>query len=517
MLIADTLQRVSSKKQTSEEKTGLQRQASNVTLWLSNHPSYKLRRSIVLKGESAYSGNHLKGDFGSYLDDLESGVLSPPHTLLIDDFTRLSRLPLSLAERLVNRLTDLGITIVTVSDNQSYSPNDSDSLESRIGLLFRLKNAHSDSERKSRMLRDARLRETARIKEGGLIRKKLPFWLSVSEDGNSYVVDQSKADIALTVHKLFQDNNSYTDILKYMKLHNIPTPSKRAKDWTVTTIVNILGSEALTGTIVFNHADKEPEKLHGHFPVILSRKSFDLTQAIQHQRKGTRTGGRSDLFRNVFKGLIRCGECGYSVSISVNTYGRVYLYCEGRKRRGTTIANCQNGRVRHDKLLDQVLHHLLSVPLFDSAASRLNTAELNMKLSSKQAELQKLQSRILLLDDDLIDDFQHMLRALKSEIGEITHQLDSVRIQESTGSTFFDNLEQLELDTVEGRRNLNKHLSRYLSKITYSTVTDEVVLTRNSDGKSKLFNLSDEEYYSESKGLYEASKEDDLSEFEFGD
>ncbi|MFV8461086.1 recombinase family protein [Vibrio campbellii] len=504
MYLVDILQRVSSKKQSSDERTGLQRQDYNTSNWLASRSNYRLRHTIILKGESAYSGRHLDGDFGSYLDDLTNGTMTPPHTLLIDDFSRLSRMPLNEAERLVMKLTDLGITIVTASDDNSYAPSDTNSLESRIGLILKLKASHEESERKSRHLRSANVAKTEAIKSGKQLRtKRLPFWLSVSDNGRFYVVDEDKASIAVLVHELYQSNHTLTDIMRHLKTAGIPTVSTRTTEWTRKTLLNILQSESLFGRITFNHADRETEYLDDHFPVVLSRESFDLTQALLKETKNTRSGKGSAVFRNVFRGLLRCGDCYYTCSVKHNKgQSYSYVYCEGRKRKGYNIGDCHNKSYRHDKLLDKVLYLLQNVELVDSG-STVSATDLQLRISQKEDEFSQQSARLLKVDNSLFDVLQPKVLDLKSEIEELRHQLHMLTIsEESTGSTLIDNLERIDTDTEEGRRSLNKHLSRYLSEITYSRTADTLVLTRKLDGKQLRVPLSLDVSFEEERGFY---------------
>ncbi|GAM64394.1 hypothetical protein JCM19232_1064 [Vibrio ishigakensis] len=469
MKTCDSLVRVSTKKQSTDTKTGLVRQSDNVQSWLSRNPDYELRNVIELKGVSGFSGKHLQGEFGSYLDDLENNVLACPDAFLVDEMSRLTRLPLQQGIALVNRFSALGVTLVFVAEGQTYSPSSSDDLGSFLALTVRLHQAHEESQRKSRMLRSARLQETKSYASGGLVKNRLPNWITISD--NQYVVDEVKADAIRYLHKLYQSNHTYSDILKIFKAESVPVVSIRSRDWSTAVIKNLLTASTTYGLLTRNHADREPQTFENHFPAVISKECYDLTQALIASKKGTRSGGVGKNFNNIFRGCIVCADCGYSVSVKRNSQGRVYMSCEGRNRRGYTVADCKNGGYLQQTLIARVLYILKHERLVDSSTPSEDLPELRLQLSTQQAEYTKFKGRLALIDEDLLPEFQQELRNKKQLLSDLENRIQKATV--TTGTAFdldaeLDNLSRIDITTPDGRRNLNKHLSRRF-KFSYST------------------------------------------------
>ncbi|EGU36484.1 hypothetical protein VII00023_05057, partial [Vibrio ichthyoenteri ATCC 700023] len=246
-MIADTLQRVSTKRQTTDEKTGLDRQDQNISNWLKQNPTYQQRQQIILKGQSAYKGAHLKGEFGSYLEKLRKDAITPPDVLIVDDFSRLSRLPLDIGQDLVKELARLGITIVTASDGQKYEPESQKSLIGQLPILIRLEQAHAESERKSNMIRAAKKqrRDKALQEEGGILNfGNTPKWLKIED--KKYLLIPHRADAIKLIFELVLSGMSKggvaRELNKKRSMVGIVGVMTLLVKWTLTKFLVIISS-----------------------------------------------------------------------------------------------------------------------------------------------------------------------------------------------------------------------------------------------------------------------------------
>ena len=143
------------------------------------------------EGRSAYKGEHLKGELGRFLDDLEVGVTSitdepitPGDVLVIRHLDRLSRLNLADSMDLYNKILKAGIKIYTTMDGRTYSiddPNDVQAVNNAI-VGFAFANANEESKKKSYYIRKNALSRIKQYNDGIRFNqngKKYPFELGL--------------------------------------------------------------------------------------------------------------------------------------------------------------------------------------------------------------------------------------------------------------------------------------------------------------------------------------------------
>lgn len=78
--------------------------------------------NYVDQAMSGWSGKHLKdGSLGQLMNAIEDGIVKSGTLILVEHFSRLTRQNLRDAEKLMHRIWDAGITVVTVRDGTEYS------------------------------------------------------------------------------------------------------------------------------------------------------------------------------------------------------------------------------------------------------------------------------------------------------------------------------------------------------------------------------------------------------------
>ncbi|HIF9342113.1 TPA: recombinase family protein [Photobacterium damselae] len=112
---AVTYQRFSSDRQMGN--SSIDRQTNSQKEWLKANPDVEVIDEYVDEAMSGWSGKHLeKGALGNLLDAAESGILRPGTLVLVEHFSRLTRQNFVDARKLMDRLWEAGITLVTVRD-----------------------------------------------------------------------------------------------------------------------------------------------------------------------------------------------------------------------------------------------------------------------------------------------------------------------------------------------------------------------------------------------------------------
>jgi DNA invertase Pin-like site-specific DNA recombinase len=119
------------------------RQAEAAAKWAAKH-GYELdtRLRIADEGVSAYRGNNAQdGGLGTFIEACRKGLIDPGSFLLVESLDRISRLPAMKALRLFGDITDAGVTIVTLTDDQHSSAErlENDSTSLIIALMVALR------------------------------------------------------------------------------------------------------------------------------------------------------------------------------------------------------------------------------------------------------------------------------------------------------------------------------------------------------------------------------------------
>ncbi|CAH6880155.1 hypothetical protein VCHA48O428_40035 [Vibrio chagasii] len=421
--IADVLQRVSTKKQVSDDRTGLERQDKNIMDWLTTNHDYEIRRQIVLKGESAYKGRHLKGDFGLYLKELREKTLVPPDILIMDDFSRLSRLPLDVGQDLVKELARLGITIVTATDGHEYKPETQASLIGQLPILIRLEQAHADSVRKSSMIRSAKKKRRDEAIQGSKIRfGNPPKWLISESSGFSLV--SHRAEAIRTIFDLINSGMSKGGVARELNKRGILGWDRKGGDtvgkWDSTKISRVVNSKAVTGTHVSRTWDRNGERssqymwtseanekgleIKDAYPRIVSDEVWLLAQAkrsihFQNLAKKTRASlndGRSILV-NAF-----CGVCGSTMRYKRSSLGERYTeyLCSSKAHGGACTTSSMNHGIAEEAVLKLLFDHV-----------NLNAIT---KRSNHSSEVLKLQTQ---------------LEVVRNEVNELSIYINSKNVK----------------------------------------------------------------------------------------
>ena len=114
-------QRFSSDQQKGN--SSLFRQTEAQQAWLAIHPDVTVVKTEVDAGLSGYHGEHLKkGSLGRLVAQIEAGEIEQGSLILVEQFSRLSRLNHDETEDFLKIIWKAGITIVTVRDNTEFPP-----------------------------------------------------------------------------------------------------------------------------------------------------------------------------------------------------------------------------------------------------------------------------------------------------------------------------------------------------------------------------------------------------------
>jgi len=148
-------------------------------------------------------------------------------------------------------------------------------------------------------------------------------------------------------------------------------PEEKSWAWTIAQVKNILKDETYIGNSIHGKQTnisyknkkrvRKPEEEwfrveNTHEPLI-SRDVFDQVQEqIAHRRRQMK-----DATTQIFSGLVKCADCGWSMSFATNRQNKVpysYFNCTSYRQFGRTSSICTSHYIRYDVLYDYVLNRI---------------------------------------------------------------------------------------------------------------------------------------------------------------
>lgn len=424
---------------TPEQERGdsLRRQTEAAARYAALH-GLQLDDSLTFRdlGVSAYTGaNEETGRLGEFLAAIHHGDIPRGSYLLVESLDRLSRQKPRKAVKVLERICEAGITVVTLDDQREYTEEtlDEDPLALMVALLVASR-AHEESAKKARRLGAAwankRSEATAKKKP---LTSLCPGWLQMNaaRDGFDIVPDR-----AAVVRRLFDktlEGIGQHSLAQALNREEVPVFGRGAM-WHRSYINKILSDEATIGRFTPHRIERlegkkvrvPTETIEGYFPAVVDRETFE--------RVGAMIGGRPKSSRapvaNLLAGLARCPVCDATMT-RINKgagpkQGKPYLVCT----RAKVGAGCTYRQVRLEYIEHAIYHH---------------AEELLGGLPSPNARLHATWEELLVQRDVTLDEIDRLVEAV-AKSGQSTALLSRLRKAELQRD---DVLERLNI--VEGQ------------------------------------------------------------------
>lgn len=328
--VAFSYQRVSSGQQVDGH--GLDRQADAAALWCAAN-GHQLDQQLALsdRGKSAYSGRHLRGALGRFLELAQSGQLGSSPVLLVEAIDRLSRQePLDAIETILSGLVGSGVRVVTLEDQQEYSrltiATDASKL---LVLVVKIQAAHEFSKRNG-MRSSASWANRYRAAKAGQkdpSPRCRPYWLDWDELANDFKVNGNTAMVQ-RCFQLSEQGLGHTAIARQLTAEGFTNSSGGRLSGTVAGV--LLRDRRLLGEREITDPEGSTEILQGYFPAVVTVAQFDRCRGLAADRD-TAPGRnrRSKRIRNLFAPILCC-PCGLPLAHRSQSGGRYEkLICNG--------------------------------------------------------------------------------------------------------------------------------------------------------------------------------------------
>jgi DNA invertase Pin-like site-specific DNA recombinase len=335
--------RFSSEKQ--RHGASLDRQIEAATKYANNHSLVLDTSTYRDLGVSAFRSKNAESALGAFIEAVDSKRIQKGSYLLIESLDRLSRDKVPTALRLLLSLTEKGITIVTLMDEQVYSEaNITDNWTKLVVACAIMARANEESVTKSKRAHDAINRRADR---GEIPTTRLPTWMEFSKDRTAAKLVPSRAKI---VKRIFDDvisGISARDIARALNKEKAPVLFY-ATEWRQSALSQLLKNPATYGEF----------KGEIRLPAIVTKARFLKARQIIKDRTLYKGGFSRSNPNNSLVGLSRCGHCGRVMRFLPRTDGSFYLRCVGATDNGVCdgrlfpFVPCEMALVTHLTLME---------------------------------------------------------------------------------------------------------------------------------------------------------------------
>jgi site-specific DNA recombinase len=170
----------------------------------------------------------------------------------------------------------------------------------------------------------------------------------------------------------------------------------RGKPWRVQKVHTILSDSLYKGDYYFNVIDskakqkREPaEWVKTIIPAIIDAAKFEQVRIKRESRAPSKISPSVLSSPTLMTGLIRCGECGGSMTLATGKSGRYKYYkCTSRKNKGNHV--CSSGNLPMEKTDQQVLHQLADKVFAPERVQTMMTALRHRIKTSKESQQEKI-------------------------------------------------------------------------------------------------------------------------------
>ena len=381
--------------------------------------------------DDGYSGlNYNRPNFQRMLQDIENGKID---LVITKDLSRLGRDYIMTGYYTEIYFNEKGVRYIAVNDNIDTINDNND--------IAPFKNILNDMYAKD-ISRKVKSAKRLRMHKGYYISCQPPYGYKVNHnDPNQLVIDEEVVDIVKLIFRLALNNNGVVKIVQELNKRGIDTPSiykskkgdkrcltsieqRKSKftydeinKWNTNTVGKILRDIVYIGDMenhkyeVKNYKTKKrtrvPKEEHiivqNTHEAIISRNDFNKVQDLI---KGRQRPSKYD-FPNIFKGILRCANCGRKLTIGYHlrkSGRRAYSYqCYDRylKHPTDTEANSIRYEVIYQIVDERIkdLFNNINVYGEEFLLSVINSVEIADGLTELKNQKEKINQRLNVLSN----------------------------------------------------------------------------------------------------------------------
>ena len=467
---------------------------------------------VKLYADEGISGTKIKNrkQFLKMMADAELGLFD---MLVVKDISRFARNTVDLLQN-IRRLRELGIETHFLTANMTSMGN-SEFLLTVFGAIAQEESCNTSKRVKFGKKLNA---------EKGRVPNMVYGYDKTKGDYFNLTINKEEANTVRQIYRWYL-NEGYGASKIAIMLNDRGLKTKRGCSWTQNAVCRILENQIYTGKII-NGKEEVVDFLTGKRALknqeewliadkpelrIIDDSSFTAAQRIKKER-GEKFKFHKERHSNqhLFSTLIKCKDCGWSFRRSVRTYKNIYIrwVCSGHNGKGAD--NCPNAvSVDEDCLMEVIENHFANILSEKKGAidyvigefqklyktkdenvaygkelqqkitkinrnrkkymdmytdDLISREELNEKIGSDKQELEKLETELKLVKNNLTngDRFQEILTETFKEIQNI------IDLRQATNAQLRSVLDRIEVDH-EG--NVEIFLKPFKEPELYKTVS----------------------------------------------
>jgi len=311
-------------------------------------------------GVSAFrSKNAKEGALRAFLEAIEHNLVPPHSYLLVESLDRLSRDRILAAQALFLQIIQAGVTIVTLTDQRSYSMDsiNQNPLDLIVSLVV-LMRANEESEMKSRRIRAAFEVMRSRLSEKPWT-ARCPGWLRLDKTTGRFSIVEERAEVVRRIFRESLAGVGRETIARHLNEECIPLfgqGNQRGKLWQKGLIRHFLYTPAVVGTLVPFISEwtdgvqrfRPQEPVKGYFPAIIDKADWDRVQAgraawVSHYRCDVPKTGRANL-------LTRLSRCPFCDRLMILLHGGKPNWRYYQCRQAFSGTGCSDRWVRYPEI-----------------------------------------------------------------------------------------------------------------------------------------------------------------------
>ena len=419
--------RVSSGKQLEGLSMSLQGDEELLEQLAKNYNTTVSDKVYKDEGKSAYKGEHLAGELGKLLNDIDTVKIKSGDIIVMRHLDRLSRLDFEKSMALFNGILGAGVDIYTTMDRRLYSKKLDNSQKAIFNALagFAFSTANEESVRKSYYINKNALAQVQRFQRGERTTcghsydigvGHHPFWVTTRTDNGASIKNPP-----VRIHT--ENYNIAKDLIHYALQGNGITRcqqllEKRGLIYTKQGVRNILESAALYGCLKISLDDKQGGRtefeLDGYYPAVCSKSEFYKLRA-ERKKRTVSNGNRKEYSLLSGSRMLHCG-CKQSLNVHHSKNGAKYYICATQSHN---MINCYT--------LDNLVLNALKSKVFNTEVDDSKLKALEAELDVVSAAYRKKQKLVFDNIELFGDAIKSELSTMKAEVTELESKVEAER------------------------------------------------------------------------------------------
>lgn len=351
-------------------------------------------------------------EFARMMNDIRAGKVT---CVIVKDLSRLGRNMIESGEYIEQIFPRMGVRFISVTDRF-------DSLRDDADISIQLKNFANEAYARDISKKIRAVKRTQQL-AGKWTSGTPPYGYMLDPDDKHHLFpDPQTAPIVLAIFRMVAEENSLHFVAKTMNEQGVPSPGRYLYDiglrktdkfknsiWYMQTIKKILEDPVYLGWVVTGKYRsqlcetgsktmvKTPEEEwivnKGMHEPIVPKELFDKVQEILKARK--KEMGLSTVYdskskrKSVFKGILRCGECGRSMYLRKKSNRGNYYYCALHEHY--SAATCPKKAVKQEDVESMALRLIQTQMKVFAEAQKLIEALNSMPASQTRYQIYESQ------------------------------------------------------------------------------------------------------------------------------